>query len=559
MDEFNARYTPEQWVEHYQKTYLDTLTLEAVTRIIKNDMTNMARTCVSIGFHLKAVRDRELFKESGYETIWDYAADQFGLSMSSASRYMTVNDMFSVGGNTPQLQDEYRNFSKSQLQEMITMSDEQRQLVTEDMTVKEIRQIKNPKPEQVEEPPREEEQISGQMDIQDFTDVLPEKSVATSQKLDENSSCPPGISQCIRQEWGSSEKQQEAGRKECKKCWSQWKKTQKYMDKSEDEREQVSAYGLPARTYPPDSLIKISGCGTHDCFSCHMDGCHIRQVDCYCVEAPCGNPFPCTTLNVVENIRDDIGDRCQFVNHDLAEHRAGDHELVPCCKRCDDPCGYECRRSVESRAKVEQDHLTGQGEGTDTEAEKAVEVTEELCEEYSHLKTDYELLKAELDKAQRLLNDMLECCAPEDELVRRQKILVGALAAMKCDLDLVENPPEEPEQPELPVMKNNDQRKEWLGNYKDWGLWYEDEHIGAKFYKYDFSNGARLIAEEFEFSNSYAGEYTASYLHLVGGPEPPKNEKYGICKWQRHERYSRYPNSETELVEFLKFVQKGEL
>ncbi|MFR2212963.1 MAG: hypothetical protein ACLS61_03585 [Ruminococcus sp.] len=42
------------------------------------------------------------------------------------------------------------------------------------------------------------------------------------------------------------------------------------------------------------------------------------------------------------------------------------------------------------------------------------------------------------------------------------------------------------EQLPLPVMRNNDQRKEWLRNYKDWGLWYTDEHIGVRYYKYDF-------------------------------------------------------------------------
>ena len=54
------------------------------------------------------------------------------------------------------------------------------------------------------------------------------------------------------------------------------------------------------------------------------------------------------------------------------------------------------------------------------------------------------------------------------------------------------------EQLPLPVMRNNDQRKEWLRNYKAWGLWYTDEHIGVRYYKYDFANGARLIAEEYD-------------------------------------------------------------
>lgn len=112
-------------------------------------------------------------------------------------------------------------------------------------------------------------------------------------------------------------------------------------------------------------------------------------------------------------------------------------------------------------------------------------------------------------------------------------------------------------QPPLPVMKNNDQRKEWLRNYKEWGLWYTDEHIGVRYYKYDFENGARLIAEEYdpeEVKDSWWTHIETSYMHLVGGPEPDR--KNGIPKWTYHSKYSRHPNSETELVEFLKEAQK---
>lgn len=109
----------------------------------------------------------------------------------------------------------------------------------------------------------------------------------------------------------------------------------------------------------------------------------------------------------------------------------------------------------------------------------------------------------------------------------------------------------------LPDFRNNDQRKEWLRNYKDWGLWYEDEHTGCRFYKYDFENGARLIAEVYNVpKTSWYDEHDNSYLHLVGGPEPPKVKGGYVQKWQRNETYNRYANSETELVEFLKYVQK---
>ena len=114
------------------------------------------------------------------------------------------------------------------------------------------------------------------------------------------------------------------------------------------------------------------------------------------------------------------------------------------------------------------------------------------------------------------------------------------------------------EQLPLPVMRNNDQRKEWLRNYKDWGLWYTDEHIGARYYKYDFANGARLIAEEYDrdtVHSQWVSDHTESYyMHLIGGPEPER--KSGIPKWTQHGRYNKFPNSESELVEFLKEVQR---
>lgn len=112
-------------------------------------------------------------------------------------------------------------------------------------------------------------------------------------------------------------------------------------------------------------------------------------------------------------------------------------------------------------------------------------------------------------------------------------------------------------QPPLPVMKNNDQRKEWLRNYKEWGLWYTDEHIGVRYYKYDFENGTRLIVEEYDPELVHNSPWVPNepyYMHLVGGPEPERNN--GIPKWTYHSKYNKYPNSETELVEFLKGVQK---
>ena len=147
------------------------------------------------------------------------------------------------------------------------------------------------------------------------------------------------------------------------------------------------------------------------------------------------------------------------------------------------------------------------------------------------------LQKAQMNVAGlRLLRNLISTCLDSDERAKE----------------------ETSEKLPLPVMKNNDQRKEWLRNYKDWGLWYTDEHIGARYYKYDFANGARLIAEEYDrdtVHSQWVSDNTESYyMHLIGGPEPER--KSGIPKWTQHGRYNKFPNSESELVEFLKEVQR---
>lgn len=139
--------------------------------------------------------------------------------------------------------------------------------------------------------------------------------------------------------------------------------------------------------------------------------------------------------------------------------------------------------------------------------------------------------------------------------ILKHQLIAGGLRIIK---NLVKDCQEEPEQSPLPVMRNNDQRKEWLKNYKAWGLWYTDNHTGVKYYKYDFENGARLIVEEYEKEslpeNSWYVPKEPYYMHLIGGPEPDR--KGGIPKWTYHSKYNKYPNSETELVEFLKEIQK---
>ncbi len=520
------------------------LTLEEIDQRIARTAVEAA---IEIGYYLKQIRDRKLYEQAGCQDVFEYARKQYGYDRSTTSRNMSRNDRFSVGGNSPELAEKYRGYGKNQLQEMISMTPEQLEQATPAMTVREMRELKK-KPEKAEE--------------------TEQRPVATSQQ-NRKDSCPPDSPGCIRQEWGFSAEQQERGRKECAKCWDHWKQLH-VKDQSEPEEknqdppksvpvkeQKLSAYGLPALEYPPDSLVAASGCGKcggilHHCFSCRMNNCQIRQKECYCVEAPMGNPFPCGTLLIMEqeHVRRTVGNHpCQFLDHDLADHRTGDGAAVPCCKHCTESCRYRCSRSSVSEEKTLEESIIN-GECREMDASQENNLYREASD-----KTDLELIQEELNRVQGYLEAAREGFAEDDLRVRKQKVIIAALEEF-IRTRKEQEPQEDRIQPELPVLRNNDQRKEWLRNYKDWGLWYEDENIGAKYYKYDFANGARLIAEVYqEPETKHVPAYESSHLHLVGGPEPPRNGF--LNKWTRHERYSRYPNSETELVEFLKEVQRN--
>jgi len=208
----------------------------------------------------------------------------------------------------------------------------------------------------------------------------------------------------------------------------------------------------------------------------------------------------------------------------------------------------------------------------DPEKEKPVATSQQANEDFSGDEdnpdeigssvpvTPQEVLKEEKKKLSEY-RKAFEGEAHIPAFIEKQEIVVEALAAFVCDRETEEtlNGVECEDFP-LPDFKNNDQRKAWLRDYKAWGLWYEDKHIGAKYYRYRFRNGAELIAEAYEREKEeYLPEREESYLHLVGGPEPAKNHHTGGSKWSCHKAYSKYPNSETELVEFLKEIKRDEI
>lgn len=78
---------------------------------------------VRIGYLLKMARDTEVLKESGYANVNDFAQKEYGLSKDMVSRYIRINDRFSMDGNSDKLQERYSEFGYAKLADMLTLAD----------------------------------------------------------------------------------------------------------------------------------------------------------------------------------------------------------------------------------------------------------------------------------------------------------------------------------------------------------------------------------------------------------------------------------------------------
>ena len=170
-------------------------------------------------------------------------------------------------------------------------------------------------------------------------------------------------------------------------------------------------------------------------------------------------------------------------------------------------------------------------------------------------------LKRLLDRKKQELEECMKVDAAEglpEEYLYERKTIVGALANMLCELEGLQD--FEPEltqdqhpQSDLPVLKNNEQRQQWLKDYRSWGLWYRDENIDVDYYKFDFTDGSRLIVAEYPQRRcSWRNEKEdQAHYHLL-----EKN-----CKGYKgtyDKQFVHSTDSVTYIVEFLKSLQKGE-
>ena len=116
------------------------------------ELRNQAEGFVRTGYLLKVARDTDILRESGYATVAEFAQAEYGLSKDVVSRYIAINDKYSQDGYSEYLQDKYVGYGVAKLQEMLTLPDVVVDVLTPDITKRELLDVKREI--------KEEEQIS---------------------------------------------------------------------------------------------------------------------------------------------------------------------------------------------------------------------------------------------------------------------------------------------------------------------------------------------------------------------------------------------------------------
>lgn len=114
-----------------------------VRDLMNMELNRAAVSFVRIGYLLKTVRDDpDMLKDTPYSSVNEFAMAEFGLDKSAVSRFMRINDRFSLGGYSEQLRENYEGFGSAKLSLMLTLPDEINEELSPEYTKSDIETIK---------------------------------------------------------------------------------------------------------------------------------------------------------------------------------------------------------------------------------------------------------------------------------------------------------------------------------------------------------------------------------------------------------------------------------
>lgn len=538
--------------------WYDAVPYADIKNIIRDRVTAMAREYIGIGFFLRKVRDNEMYLEDGYKDIHDFAMNEFGMSKSTVNHCIRINEQFSIDGNSPGIDERYKDFSKSQLQEMLYIPVDKREDVTPDMTVKEIRSMKEV-PLDVE-PEVVDEQIPGQMNVYDYPDIVPEqqgpeiRKPSPEEKEILNTFARKLIEDkkaYFREDYAArvlnvitAEEQLKDNLGTYNRCWYFW---------NGEEECHINLF---------DDYIQLWG----------RSGC-IGNFEWFYLMAAVQSMWNVVAMENAERTVQAQKDMLVFLTEAVIEKYDLKYETLDNFN--DDVREMLFANTVKfSYANTEwiaefysdisiTNALTGKEirirytwEDLFSELERQGDVGEAYAAEqvFDEDEADDEQQEPEesegqqvtvqllLEKEKGKLNQYLDAYKNEASLpafIEEQKIIVAALAGMVCDQEAAEEP--DPEPMELPDMKNNEQRKAFLENYRSWPVWFRVPNAQEVYYRFDLQNGDSIVIREWMYESWKWKETHSTYEYLL----KPGYKYLDNCRTNR-----------TALIDYLRGLRK---
>lgn len=129
-----TQITLDQWItmkEQLKKNILDA----------QNKIVGLKKDFVRIGYTLRKIDEMKLYENDGYKSIAEFAKAECGLNASDVTRFMKINERYSIGGYSEELKEEFLEYGSSKLAEMLSLPDRDMEMITPEASRESIREL----------------------------------------------------------------------------------------------------------------------------------------------------------------------------------------------------------------------------------------------------------------------------------------------------------------------------------------------------------------------------------------------------------------------------------
>lgn len=126
-------------MEYMQMTLNDWLEMK---QSLERELSNLKTGFIRVGYVLRKIDGSKGYEQDGYKSVAEFAKAEYGLSASTVSRFMAINEKFSLDGYSERLDPKYIGFRQSIMGEMLGLPDQDLDLVTPETSRQDVRELK---------------------------------------------------------------------------------------------------------------------------------------------------------------------------------------------------------------------------------------------------------------------------------------------------------------------------------------------------------------------------------------------------------------------------------